>query len=75
MTAHLNNQNLVAVATATSQTGFDSSYTSRHIVSISEDTTIKDLITWVDSKHYILSLVSLEIQNYDNGPPPLPPLL
>lgn len=60
---HLLPRNLIAVATVTQQTGFDSSHTFRHLREITEETTVGDLVTWVNGKGHILNLVSLEIQN------------
>ncbi len=64
MTApRLKSENLVAVATTTEQTGFESSHAFRHILPITDSTTIGELVQWVNAKKHILSLVSLEIQN------------
>lgn len=54
---------LVAVATVTEQTGFESSHTFRCILPITESTTVGELVKWVNAKKHILNLVSLEIQN------------
>ena len=60
---HIDPSSLVAVAVGTQQTGYDSSHTFRHILPITESTTVGDLVKWVNAKKHILNLVSLEIQN------------
>lgn len=62
-TPPLQSENLVAVATVTEQTGFDSSHAFRYILPITESTTVGELVQWVNGKKHILNLISLEIQN------------
>lgn len=62
-TPHIDPYSLVAVAAVTQQTGYESSHTFRHILPITESTTVGDLVKWVNTKKHILNLVSLEIQH------------
>lgn len=61
-TEHLKTKNIVAIATVTNQTGYDSSHVFRHILPVTVATTVGELIQWANKRH-ILNLVSLEIQN------------
>lgn len=56
---------LVAIARVTHQTGFYSSDYFNYIQPITKETTVGELIGWVNSHEHCLNLISLTIQEAD----------
>ncbi len=59
------NEELVAVLKISQQTGYDSSAVFESIKKINGDTTVDEIIKWVNSHKHTLGWVSLNIQPMD----------
>lgn len=59
------NENLVAVLQVSQQTGHDSSALFTSIKHINSDTTVGEIVKWVNAHKHTLCWVTLQIQQMD----------